>query len=95
MSRKPADGNDQRMREIIGAFFLQQREGKGWSKRAAAHRIGMHRTTLGLIERGMCFPTWPHACQLAHAYGVTLIDIATLIEREFGYIAVDEDEAAA
>ncbi len=82
--RRPPDGREHRAREVVGEYFRAARHRAGWSQLEAARRSGAGKSTIQLIECGMFFPTWPTSVKLCNAYGLRLVDLADLIDREFG-----------
>ncbi len=63
-------------RSTLSAAFAEvvkaQRLAQGLSQEALAHRAGVHRTYVGLIERGLRRPTLEAGKQLADALGTPL-----------------------
>jgi transcriptional regulator with XRE-family HTH domain len=63
-------------RESVSAAFAKilrrERLGRGLSQEALAHRAGLHRTYVGLLERGLRKPTIEVGHALALALGTTL-----------------------
>lgn len=53
------------------------RKQKGYSQEAFAARVGVHRTYMGLIERGMRNPTFLRMADMAEVLG---IDLSTLLK---------------
>ena len=75
-------------RERLSASFakvLQRvRHAKGLSQEALAHRAGLHRTYVGLIERGERNPTIEVGHALAQAMGTHLSELVREAERRLG-----------
>jgi transcriptional regulator with XRE-family HTH domain len=73
-------------RESLSASFasvLQRaRHAKGLSQEALAHRAGLHRTYVGLVERGLRKPTIEVGHALAQALGVHLSDLIREAEKK-------------
>jgi len=62
-------------RDLTKAFIMlikALRESKGLTKENLADMAGIHRTTIGLLERGERFPTLQLSTQLANALGLSL-----------------------
>ena len=72
-------------RERLSASFakvLQRaRHAKGLSQEALAHRAGLHRTYVGLIERGERNPTIEAGHALAQALGTHLSELIREAEK--------------
>jgi transcriptional regulator with XRE-family HTH domain len=77
------------MCQLIGEHFAILRQSRGWTQRAAARRANLSTVSLSKIENGECFPVLSTMFRLAHAYGETLIDVAKLVEAEFGFPVED------
>ena len=72
---------------LSGAFaeeVREQRTKRGLSQEDLAHNAGLHRTYVGLIERGLRNPTIEAAYALAMALGTTLSDLIRQAERRHG-----------
>jgi transcriptional regulator with XRE-family HTH domain len=65
----------------FGAVLRELRERAGLSQEALAERAGLHRTYVGLLERGKRNPTLDVAHQLGAALGVTLTALVAEVER--------------
>jgi transcriptional regulator with XRE-family HTH domain len=66
------------------AFALilrRERVAKGLSQERLAHRAGLHRTYVGLIERGQRKPTIEVGYALAQALGVSLWELVREAEK--------------
>jgi transcriptional regulator with XRE-family HTH domain len=63
-------------RESLSASFARvlrrEREARGLSQERLAHKAGLHRTYVGLIERGLRNPTLEASHALARALGTSL-----------------------
>ncbi|MGM0712526.1 helix-turn-helix transcriptional regulator [Brevibacillus parabrevis] len=66
----------------IGKTIARIRKDKGLSLENVASVAGIHRTTVGLIERGEREPTINTAAKIASALGLTLIELLQLAEKE-------------
>ena len=62
----------------------EQRAKRGLSQEDLAHDAGLHRTYVGLIERGLRNPTIEAAHALALALDTTLSDLIRRAERRLG-----------
>ncbi len=74
-------------RSLSAAFaevVREQRAKKGVSQEDLAHDAGLHRTYVGLIERGLRNPTIEVGHALALALGTTLSDLIRRAERRLG-----------
>ena len=75
-------------RRSLSAAFAEvvrdQRAKKGVSQEDLAHDAGLHRTYVGLIERGLRNPTIEVGHALALALGTTLSDLIRRAERRLG-----------
>jgi len=73
-------------RERVSAVFARvlrrEREARGLSQEALAARAGVHRTYVGLIERGLRKPTIEVGHALARALGTPLSDLIRDAERQ-------------
>lgn len=59
----------------------RERAARGLSQERLAHEAGLHRTYVGLIERGLRKPTIQVAYALARALGVPLSDLIREAEK--------------
>ena len=75
-------------RRSLSAAFAEvvrdQRAKLGVSQEDLAHDAGLHRTYVGLIERGLRNPTIEVGHALALALGTTLSDLIRRAERRLG-----------
>ncbi len=74
-------------RSLSAAFaevVREQRAKKRISQEDLAHDAGLHRTYVGLIERGLRNPTIEVGHALALALGTTLSDLIRRAERRLG-----------
>ncbi len=58
------------------------RENRRLSQSELAREVGVHRTSVWRIERGMIAPSFSTARRLAAAYGIRLGELYELIEQE-------------
>ena len=64
--------------DILKAFGKRVqalREAKGISQETLAHRVGVHRTYMGFIERGQRNPTLRNIEKIAKTLGVSLAEL--------------------
>lgn len=66
---------------VFGLVLREWRERAGLSQEALAERAGLHRTYVGLLERGKRNPTLDVASYLGAALGVTLTALVAEVER--------------
>lgn len=66
---------------IFGAVLREHRERAGLSQEALADKASLHRTYVGLLERGKRTPTLEVAYHLGGALGVTLTALVAEIEK--------------
>lgn len=66
----------QRVRATFAAILRREREAAALSQEALAHKAGLHRTYVGMIERGERKPTVEVAANLAKVLGQRLSDWA-------------------
>jgi len=75
-------------RRSLSAAFAEvvrdQRDKRGLSQEDLAHDADLHRTYVGLIERGLRNPTIEVGHALALALGTTLSDLIRRAERRLG-----------
>lgn len=64
----------------FGAVLREHRERAGLSQEDLADRAGLHRTYIGLLERGKRNPTLDVAQSLSTALGVTLTALISAVE---------------
>ncbi len=73
-----------RRKSLSTAFakvLRSERKARGFSQEDLAHEAGLHRTYLGLIERGLRNPTLEVGHALAQALGTTLSHLIRQAER--------------
>jgi transcriptional regulator with XRE-family HTH domain len=63
------------LQRAFGEVVRRLRLGAGVSQEALAGAAGLHRTYVGLLERGLRMPSILVARQLAHALGTTTPDL--------------------
>ena len=72
-------------RESLSAAFSKvirrERRTKGLSQERLAHKAGLHRTYVGLVERGLRKPTIEVGHALARALGTPLSDLIREAEK--------------
>jgi transcriptional regulator with XRE-family HTH domain len=66
----------------FGRIIRSRRKAAGWSQEALADEAGLHRTYVGMIERGERTPTIVVVKQLATALGTTMVDLIRELESE-------------
>ncbi len=75
-------------RESLSASFARvlrrARHAKGLSQEALAHRAGLHRTYVGLVERGLRKPTIEVGHALAQALDTHLSELIREAEKRLG-----------
>ncbi len=64
----------------FGAVVRRLRLEQGFSQESFAHRCGLHRTYVGIIERGEKAVTIVTADKIAQALGMTLADLFSELE---------------
>jgi len=68
---------------VFGAVLREHREAAGLSQETLADRAGVHRTYVGLVERGRRNPTLEVSLRLATALGLTLTALVQATETRF------------
>ncbi len=66
----------------FGKVLQRRRRAAGISQEALAHAAGVHRTYIGLVERGLRNPSIDVGHALASALGTTLSDLIREAERQ-------------
>lgn len=66
----------------FGRIIRTRRTSKGWSQEALADKAGLHRTYVGMLERGERTPTIVVVKQLADAFGTTMVDLIRELEED-------------
>jgi transcriptional regulator with XRE-family HTH domain len=69
---------------ILGAILRGLREKKGLTREAMAFRAGCTMGTIGQIECGFSAPAFATVRRVAHALGMTLVELAVAIEAAEG-----------
>ena len=64
----------------IGARVRERREGRGWSHRELADRVGTYRPIVWRVERGTHTPSLFTLWHYAQALGVPLTDIVSAVD---------------
>ena len=72
------------MQKEFGRAIRRRRERAGLSQEAAAFRSGVHRTYVGLIERGLGNPSLTVIVRLADALGTSLTSLMREVEGRLG-----------
>jgi transcriptional regulator with XRE-family HTH domain len=70
-----------RLSPAFAKALRSHRKAKGISRERLAHAAGLHRTYVGLIERGQRNPTLDAAHALARALGMRLSELVREAER--------------
>jgi transcriptional regulator with XRE-family HTH domain len=65
----------------FGAVVRRLRSEQGFSQEAFAERCGLHRTYIGIVERGEKAVTILTADKIAKALGITLADLFSELEQ--------------
>jgi transcriptional regulator with XRE-family HTH domain len=65
----------------FGETVRRLRSERGFSQESFARRCGLHRTYMGIIERGEKAVTIVTASKIARALGITLADLFGELER--------------
>ena len=71
----------QEILEALGRRMRELREEQGTSQEDFAESCGLHRTAVGLLERGKSIPRLDTLLIVAHALGVTVSKLLQGIER--------------
>ncbi len=61
-------------------IFIELRKTKGLSQEKLAHKVGIHRTAVSLIERGERTPTIATCMRIAKALDARLSDLLCRVE---------------
>ncbi len=70
----------------LACALRRLREARGLSREALALQAGLATGTLARIELARAAPGWETVCRLAGALGVSLVDVARVVE-EAGEVA--------
>jgi len=62
--------------------LVKLRAEKGLSQEALGHEIGLHRTYVSMLERGINSPTLRTLDRLAHFFGISLSRLMDLVAEE-------------
>lgn len=60
----------QELKEVVGSIIREMRQDTGLSQEALAEKIGIHRTYMSDLERGIRNPTIKVFCAIARALDV-------------------------
>lgn len=72
------DGKE--LAEAFGAVVREARKERGFSQEGFADHVGVHRTYMGLVERGKNVVTILTAMRIAEGLGVPLSDLLREVE---------------
>lgn len=75
-----ADGKE--LAAAFGVVVREARKEKGFSQESFADHVGVHRTFMGLIERGKSNVTMLTASRIAEGLGITLSQFIEAVERQ-------------
>jgi transcriptional regulator with XRE-family HTH domain len=70
------------LQKQFGAVIHRKRAAAGLSQEALSEKAGLHRTYVGLLERGKRMPSILVAKQLAEALGTTMAELLAEVDRE-------------
>jgi transcriptional regulator with XRE-family HTH domain len=70
------------LQEKFGAVVRRRREAAGLSQEGLAHRAGLHRTYISLLERGRQAPSIIVVRQVADGLGTTMTFLIRALEQE-------------
>jgi transcriptional regulator with XRE-family HTH domain len=65
----------------FGLVLRERRQAAGLSQEELSERAGLHRTYVGLLERGLRMPSIYVARQVAQALGITTAELMTQVEQ--------------
>ena len=68
------------LQQKIGQVVRRRRQAAGLSQEALAGRAGLHRTYVGLLERGLRMPSIDVVRKLAKGLGTTMTDLVAELE---------------
>ena len=71
-----------KLQQQFGAVVRRKRLAAGLSQEALSGQAGLHRTYVGLLERGLRMPSILVAKKVAEALGTTMADLLGEVERE-------------
>jgi transcriptional regulator with XRE-family HTH domain len=66
----------------LAAVLRRLREARGISQEALAYQAGITSGSLARIELCQSSPAWVTVRQVAEALGITMVELARLVERE-------------
>ena len=72
---------DADLSRLVAARFAEARRDLGWSMERLADESGLHRTSVGLIERGLRSMSLDVADRLANSLGLKLSAVVAQAER--------------
>jgi transcriptional regulator with XRE-family HTH domain len=70
--------------KIFGGILRELRQERGISQEALSFECGVHRTYIGLLERGRMNPSLKTLLSIASALGVPADDLVARVEAELG-----------
>jgi transcriptional regulator with XRE-family HTH domain len=71
-----------KLQQQFGSVVRRKRLAAGHSQEALSELAGLHRTYVGLLERGRRMPSILVAKKIAEALGTTKADLLTEVEQE-------------
>jgi len=71
-----------KLQQQFGAVVRRKRLAAGLSQEALSEEAGLHRTYVGLLERGLRMPSILVAKKVAEALGITMSDLLGEVEQE-------------
>lgn len=71
-----------KLQKQFGTVIHRKRLAAGLSQEALSEKAGLHRTYVGLLERGKRMPSILVAKQLAEALGTTMSELLAEVDRE-------------
>src|SRR5262249_26247864 len=71
-----------KLQQQFGAVVRRKRLAAGLSQEALSEEAGLHRTYVGLLERGLRMPSILGAKKVAEALGTTMGELLGEVERE-------------
>ncbi|HJZ54568.1 MAG TPA: helix-turn-helix transcriptional regulator [Gemmataceae bacterium] len=71
-----------KLQQQFGAVVRRKRLAAGLSQEALSEEAGLHRTYVGLLERGLRMPSILVAKKVAEALGTTMAELLGEVERE-------------
>src|SRR4051794_36230298 len=89
------DGDALRLAHQVALVVQRLRNTAGFTQEELADRAGLHRTHIGLVERGERHLSVAAAVKLANALGLSLADLIAEAERELDQDIVDHVAAVA